>query len=171
MTKVKWRTQLDKPFEFWTTVPDVNLKKYIGPIYPHNSRNVRFKIVDPIPKDLQEILGRSTEIHLLKMSEHFYFIEGQIILVYNPNYPVALLTKENITHFKIGESEWQPIDNVEYLYQYCIVSLEPKAFSVIGGQYPFIGFADNYEIQTNGLIEKPIAELLQQIEIHNYILT
>lgn len=170
MTKIKWRTRLDRPFEFWTNVPDNNLKRYIGPIYPHDSRNIRFRVVDPLPTDLQEMLGRTQEILLLRMSEHFYFIEDRIILVYNPDYPVVLLTQENITHFKIGDNEWQPIDNVNFLYQYCIVSLAPKAFSVIGGQYPFIWFTDDNDIQSSELTEKPIADLLQQIEVHNYLL-
>jgi hypothetical protein len=171
MTKVKWRTRLDSPFEFWTDVPDNNLKRYVGPIYPHNSENIRFRITDPIPEDLQEILGRTQEILLLRMSEHFYFIEDKIILVYNPDYPVALLTKENISHFRIGDHDWQPIDNVSFLYQYCIVSLDPKAFSVIGGQYPFIWFTDDNDNQGNELTERSFAELLQQIEIRNYLFT
>lgn len=170
MTKIKWRTQLNRPFEFWTNVPNENLKRYIGPIYPHDSKNISFRIANPIPTELQELLGRSQEILLLRMSEHFYLIDDKIILVYKPDFPAVLLTQENIMHFRIGNNDWQPIENAAFPYQYCIVSLKPKAFSVVGGQYPFIQFTDENDIQESGLTEKTIAELLTQIEVKNYIL-
>lgn len=104
------------------------------------------------------------------MTEHFYLIENNILLVYNPEYPVALLTTENITNFKIGKEKWQPISNAVFYNQFCIVSVEEQVFCVVGGQNQAVRFIVSEDIEKKQLTKVPLEDFLPLIKVNNYIL-
>ncbi len=169
-TLVKWRTNVYEPFRNFTKIPISFLKNYIGPVVPIPGQEVKFTIVDPIPQILQPLMGSANQILLLKMTEHFYLISHDTILVFNPNYPVALLTTENITNFKIGNNPWQPISNVVFYNQFCIVSVDKQIFSVVGGQNQAVRFVLPEEIEKEKLNEIGLDEFCELIKVRNYIL-
>jgi len=168
-TLVKWRTNVYEPFKNFTRIPITLLKNYIGPVAPNPGQEVKFTIVDPVPQILQPLMGSANQVLLLNMTEHFYLIERDTILVFNPNYPVALLTTEKITNFKIGNNPWQPIANVTFYNQFCIVSVDKQIFCVVGGQNPAVRFVMPEEIEKEELTEIELDEFLELIKVRNYI--
>jgi hypothetical protein len=166
---IKWRNNIYEPFKFFTQIPIEMVKRYIGPISPYQGQEIKFKIIDNIPEEFQEVFGKDKQITLIEMTEHFYLIERDTLFIYRPNFPAALLTTENITDFQIGNENWQPISNATFYNQYCIVTQNPKAFCVVGGQNQAIRFVNQAEIEN--FEEVKIEDFLQLIAVKNYILT
>lgn len=169
-TKVKWRISTGEPFRYYSEVPNEMLRRYIGPITPYGGP-IKFKIVDEIPQIIQQYFGRTHEIILLNMTECFYLIEGNLLLVYSKDAPVAMLRQENITHFKMPNYDWQPISNAVYYDQYCIVSHEPKCFAVVGSADTNLTFTDESDIFLSSLQSKTLQQLQEDFAIHNMIFT
>lgn len=117
-------------YTHYVEADDSRIKRYIGPISPMH--DVAFKVVDPIDPQIQQYLEKRQDEYVLKINNSIYFIEGGVIVVMNPFNRVFL--KRNITQFRIGKNQFNPIEDIKY-YLLCYFNFEKEIFFPIGTEY------------------------------------
>ena len=159
---IKWRITIDEEFKYVTYVEKCLITRYIGRIRNNilfdNKDTFHFKF-NNIPTAPSSIYEKDVINPEIKPQNDFYFVEKNCLIEYivdefNDN--SIVFHSENFTHFKIGNSEWIPIENIDYRYGgLCLFSFEHKLFAII--ETDLISEVSKNEI--GNLIEKDLKEL------------
>jgi hypothetical protein len=134
-------------FTHYYEIPNNEIKKYVGPI--NEWHQVSFKFALPIDPNLRPYFNNREEYEYeLNVPYEFYYVEGgNIVVYYNGE---LFFHNQNITHFKVGNNDFQPIANIS-LYYSCWFNAVKKIFQPIGGIYMQYYFTTEKEIQEKGL--------------------
>jgi hypothetical protein len=171
MTKIKWRIPENNHFQFFTEVPDEFIKRTTSVIkpYPYSLNEIRFLIHEPSERIRPHLVNGGNEYLIYQATQFCYFIEGGMIYTFDTKHPIAMLNKENFTHFKVGNHNWSDINNIHYGYGcFCVASCERNSFAMIGRQFALLDLTDDIEIESHQIEEKSLNELLQNILVREF---
>ena len=155
---LKWRKNLSTEFQVFSVVSEEFLKRYIGPIsHPFLPLSV---ILAPNCPNLNGSITSRSIVHVLKENDVFYFIEGGSIIISETKYTSRLIRNVVITHWRIGNGEWQSVFELHFDDKYCIVDKNLTYFVRIGGQNSLLTLTDESEISAKSLKDVAMVDLL-----------
>lgn len=167
MIAIKWRTKTNEDFQYVTYIEKNLITRYIGRI----RNNVLFGNDDTFQFRFKNSPISPTSIYLnniidisIKPKNDFYFVEKKCLIEcklddFNDNSLVFYL--EDFSHFKIGNSEWMPIENIDYRFGgLCLFSFDYKLFIKIDDN--LIGEPNNSDF--GNLIEKDLGEFINNVQ-------
>ena len=167
MIAVKWRTITSENFQYVTYIEKNLISRYIGRIRNNvlfgNNDIFQFKVrnnpIYPTSIYQNDVIDIS-----IKPQNDFYFVEKKCLIEcksdeFNDNSTVFYL--EDFSDFKIGNSDWMPIENIDYRFGgLCLFSFNHKIFIRIEDN--LIGEANESEIMN--LMEKDLNEFISNVQ-------
>lgn len=167
MIAIKWRTTTNEKFQYVTYIEKELITRYIGRIRNNtlfgngDTFQFRFKNTSISPTSIyrNDIIDIS-----IKPQNDFYFVEKKCLIEcklddFNDNSLVFYL--EDFSDFKIGNSEWMPIENIDYRFGgLCLFSFKYKLFIKIDDN--LIG--EPNENDFTDLIEKDLNEFIDNTQ-------
>lgn len=144
---LKFRSNIFGEFTHYAEIDDGEIKRFVGPLSPMD--NVVFKFSIPIIEELQPYFNHQSEkTYLLKVPYDFYYVEGGYIVLHSDGQ--VFVYEQNITHFKIGNNGFQPIENISYYY-FARFNKETNTFIPIGGVNMQFSITNEQEIEEKAL--------------------
>lgn len=165
MALIKFRNYITRNFEYYTEVPDEQIKRTSTLITPQRFASpVSFYIRNPSVRILPPQETNPPPAIYFNASWPFYYVEGGQIYIFDQLHGLSTIITETITHYRDFTGQWHPIGDI-WIGNFAVVSETPMAFTPLSEGH-FSNFCTPEEAVN--LEHKPVNEYYDKIHVQEW---